>query len=311
MKAIITRIIHIQRKIALRALELLALPPKMPALILDVGCGSGLSGEVLDELPHVHWVGIDISSHMLAIAKERETGGDFARSDIGEGVPFKPGSFDGIISISTIQWLFNADFKDANPRRRLKMFFQTLNHCLVKGGRAVLQFYPASHEQVRDLHQAAISAGFGGGMLCDYPNSTRQKKWYFVLFSGTAKYDFKMPEALMDGASDSDSEEDEEDEEDDDEEEDDDDDDESDGSSEKWEEDDIASLGKKKSRRSHSDAPSSVQFEWKRETFSGRDKRNKRISSREKVKKRKERQRRMGKKTRPDTKYTGRRRTHW
>lgn len=49
-----------------RALELLALPDDDESrLLLDIGCGSGLSGEVISELGH-HWIGIDISEAMLS-----------------------------------------------------------------------------------------------------------------------------------------------------------------------------------------------------------------------------------------------------
>ena len=44
-------------------------------MILDVGCGSGLSGEILTEEGHI-WVGLDISRDMLNAAVERETEGD-------------------------------------------------------------------------------------------------------------------------------------------------------------------------------------------------------------------------------------------
>lgn len=47
-----------------RALELLNLPPDEPAFLLDIGCGSGLSGEILDEQGHV-WVGVDVAPSML------------------------------------------------------------------------------------------------------------------------------------------------------------------------------------------------------------------------------------------------------
>lgn len=47
-----------------RALELLNLPEDVPAFLLDIGCGSGLSGEILDEEGH-DWVGIDIAPSML------------------------------------------------------------------------------------------------------------------------------------------------------------------------------------------------------------------------------------------------------
>lgn len=47
-----------------RALELLNLPPDEPAFILDIGCGSGLSGEILDEQGYT-WVGVDVAPSML------------------------------------------------------------------------------------------------------------------------------------------------------------------------------------------------------------------------------------------------------
>lgn len=47
-----------------RALELLQLPADESCFLLDIGCGSGLSGEILDEDGHV-WVGCDISPSML------------------------------------------------------------------------------------------------------------------------------------------------------------------------------------------------------------------------------------------------------
>lgn len=79
-----------------RALELLNMPPGQPAMLLDIGCGSGLSGEILDEEGHI-WVGMDISPSMLEVALEREVDGDLFLHDIGQGLGFRPGSFDGAI----------------------------------------------------------------------------------------------------------------------------------------------------------------------------------------------------------------------
>ena len=55
----------IQVQMCERAIELLLLPEDKPCFLLDIGCGSGLSGSVLEEQGHV-WVGVDISSAMLS-----------------------------------------------------------------------------------------------------------------------------------------------------------------------------------------------------------------------------------------------------
>ncbi len=47
-----------------RALELMAIPPDQTLFLMDIGCGSGLSGEILEELGHI-WVGLDIAPSML------------------------------------------------------------------------------------------------------------------------------------------------------------------------------------------------------------------------------------------------------
>ena len=65
-----SRMIGVQREITERAIELLRLPEGKPSFILDVGCGSGLSGKVLEEHGHV-WVGCDVSRDMLTVANER------------------------------------------------------------------------------------------------------------------------------------------------------------------------------------------------------------------------------------------------
>jgi len=59
-----TRIQQIQADMTYRALELLSMPPGQPAFLLDIGCGSGLSGEILDDEGYI-WAGVDIAPSML------------------------------------------------------------------------------------------------------------------------------------------------------------------------------------------------------------------------------------------------------
>ena len=97
--------------------------------------------------------------------------GDLCQADMGLGLPYRPGSFDGVISISAIQWLcysgmplqcyFNVycifsqlyftliiDSNEQDPKLRLNRFFSSLYSVMKKNARAVLQFYPENADQV-------------------------------------------------------------------------------------------------------------------------------------------------------------------
>ena len=63
-------------------MELLGIEDDDEQLILDIGCGSGLSGAALSENGHM-WVGVDISRDMLDVAVERESEGDLLEVDMG------------------------------------------------------------------------------------------------------------------------------------------------------------------------------------------------------------------------------------
>jgi 18S rRNA (guanine1575-N7)-methyltransferase len=177
-----SRIQEIQAAMTERAVELLSLPDR-PCLVLDIGCGSGLSGEVLEDNGHT-WVGLDISPAMLNIAAERDCNGDLFLQDAGQGVGYRPGVFDGAIGISSLQWLCNSDYKHQNPRRRLIRFFTTLYGALAHGARAIFQYYPESSHQTELITSCAMLAGFTGGLVVDYPNSAKRKKYFLCLMVG-------------------------------------------------------------------------------------------------------------------------------
>lgn len=107
--------------------------------------------------------------------------GDLVLGDMGQGMPFKAGSFDAAISISALQWLCNADKSTHDPSKRLYKFFSTLFSCLSRSARAVFQFYPENSEQIELITTQATKAGFYGGVVVDFPNSTKAKKYFLVL----------------------------------------------------------------------------------------------------------------------------------
>ena len=75
------------------------------------------------------------------VAREREVDGDVMMTDLGQGLPFRAGAFDGAISISALQWLCNADRKEHVPPKRLYKFFSALYGCLVSAGWPVVSAF--------------------------------------------------------------------------------------------------------------------------------------------------------------------------
>jgi len=192
-----SRMIDIQTRMTERALQLLLLPDR-PCLLLDIGCGSGISGETISEAGHI-WIGYDISPSMLRIAHQREVDGDLCLADAGQGMRFRPGSFDGAVSISALQWLCNVDKKGHEPFKRLRRFFELLYSCLRKGARAALQFYPETATQVEMITAAALRCGFGGGLVVDYPHSSKAKKHFLVIYAGlSGEQPANMPQPMED-----------------------------------------------------------------------------------------------------------------
>lgn len=59
----------------------------------------------------------------------------------------------------------------------------------------MFQFYPESAESMELITTSALQVGFGGGVVVDYPNSTKAKKYFLVLFAGTPS---EMPQGLND-----------------------------------------------------------------------------------------------------------------
>lgn len=214
-------------------MDLLALPEKdgVPRLILDLGCGSGISGDVISAAGH-NWIGMDISEPMLRVAQsdlaeresrdqrmeevdddcvqededdDEEEGEDEDRDphlsdlllhDMGHGVCFRPGTFDGCISISALQWLFHSNRSYENPKKRLSRLFVTLHSALTRSARAIFQFYPSNPEQIDLALSCASKAGFSGGVVVDYPNSTKAKKYYLCLMTGGTGIAMPMPKGL-------------------------------------------------------------------------------------------------------------------
>lgn len=177
--------VSVQRKLTERALELIEIDDSFPQMILDVGCGTACSGQIIEE-KHM-FVGVDIAPEMLMkaiqIVPPSTTPNSYTRVDVGQGCPFRAGVFDAAIGIDVLRWLF-VSFDDREPAvKRLKNFFETLHGCLRNGAKAIFNF-PDNREQAELLNQIATRCGFGGGIRTDFPNSNKAKIHWLVLEVG-------------------------------------------------------------------------------------------------------------------------------
>lgn len=68
------------------------------ATVLDVGCGTGLCGQVLYEQGFRHTTGTDLTDAMLALARTKAVYEALVVADATQPLPFEKGRFDGICS---------------------------------------------------------------------------------------------------------------------------------------------------------------------------------------------------------------------
>lgn len=192
-----------QRELTTRCLDMLCLEKGTgdgkSEVLLDIGCGSGLSGETLTSSGHRAWVGCDASWAMLERAT-RTTGGTdeiassanttpenlpssvgaVARCDFSQGLPFRSNAFDGCVSVSAAQWLCASD-NLAVSKRKLMRFFVNLRRVLKPGKRAALQVYPRTVLETFQFESAFTRCGLKGSPVTAFPHKTKAKKIFMCV----------------------------------------------------------------------------------------------------------------------------------
>jgi len=146
-----------------------------PFLILDLGCGTGFSSEILIE-NNFRVIGIDKLPDMLLKAKEKKTRifmklpfFELILADINF-LPIRVNSLDYIISVSVYNFI---TYGSQNYNEKLKVINDTaryLNRILKKNGRMVIEFYPKDEKELDIFNKSFIKNGFEGFMIKSNPN---------------------------------------------------------------------------------------------------------------------------------------------
>jgi ubiquinone/menaquinone biosynthesis C-methylase UbiE len=145
-------------------------------LIVDLGCGTGFSSEILLE-NGFKVIGIDILQDMIIKAREKKKNlkerkkYELVLADINH-LPIKTNKIDHIISISSYNFI---TFGYENYGERVKLLGETaryLNKILKTGGRIIIEFYPKDDHELDIFTKSFINNGFEGFMVKSNP---RQK----------------------------------------------------------------------------------------------------------------------------------------
>jgi len=87
------------------AAELLARYVDLQSTVLDVGCGTGLTGHELRRVGFATLRGTDISAASLQAAANKDVYESLVRADLMEPLPFADDSFDAALSIGVLSYI--------------------------------------------------------------------------------------------------------------------------------------------------------------------------------------------------------------
>ena len=142
-------------------------------LILDLGCGTGFSSEILNE-QGFRVIGVDILWDMITRAREKKTryekdnGIELILADINL-LPIRTNIIDHIISISSYNFITH---RRSNYGEKVKLLNDTAKYLykiLRQHGRVIIEFFPKDDKELNIFNKSFITNGFEGFMVKSNP----------------------------------------------------------------------------------------------------------------------------------------------
>ncbi|KAJ1625926.1 hypothetical protein T492DRAFT_1036137 [Pavlovales sp. CCMP2436] len=166
------------------------LQPELPTvcadLLLDVGCGSGLSSAIFEKVAPLsnRVIGCDLSMAMIAHARRVGAAFDVVQADISLPLPFRDASFASALSVSTVQHLLQPGADGRSASERLAVLFSSLKRTVMPG-RAVsrcisVQFHVDSAADAQTIREACLAQGIECGLLMDQPYGSDSRRWFLT-----------------------------------------------------------------------------------------------------------------------------------
>ncbi len=148
-------------------------------LVLDLGCGTGFSTEILLE-ERFNVISIDILSDMIYLFRKKNIDTfNLILADI-RNLPIRENKIDHIISVSSFNFIYE-DILDNNEKNKIlqqtvKIFKEVLNN----NGRVILEFYPETEVDIKLLMRYFKSAGFNGFLVQDNPGLRKEQNFLIL-----------------------------------------------------------------------------------------------------------------------------------
>ncbi len=142
-------------------------------LLLDLGCGTGFSSEVLLE-NGFHVIGIDILLDMILKAREKRKSlkkrkkFEIILADINF-LPIRTNIIDHIISISSYNFITHGNENFGVKAKLLGNTAAYLNEILKNRGRIIIEFYPKDDHELDIFTKSFTNNGFEGFMVKNNP----------------------------------------------------------------------------------------------------------------------------------------------
>ena len=144
------------------------------SLVLDLGCGTGFSSEILIENDFTV-IGVDVLPDMLLKAKEKMESLKNYKSfslilaDINL-LPIRANKIDNIISVSAYNFIIHGKKNYGEKVKLLNDTAKYLNKILKKRGRIVIEFYPKDDQELTIFNNSFTRNGFEGYMVKSKPS---------------------------------------------------------------------------------------------------------------------------------------------
>ena len=86
---------------------------------------------------------------------------------------FKAGQFNAVVSASALQWI--------KEQEDVKKIALGINHVLKPRGRAAIQFYPKSEEEMNKVRKIFDKSGFESQLIIENRDNPRKRTIFMIL----------------------------------------------------------------------------------------------------------------------------------